>query len=82
MMEREPGWGGAYGGCCLFMRGGKSSNVKKTKIKYVMALDGQLGYFKCNNQPKTRGRDGAGVWEQVQPGGRAQGGQNHHFGGH
>jgi hypothetical protein len=27
-----------------------------------------------NNQPKTRGHDGAGLIEEVQPGGSAQGG--------
>ncbi len=38
------------GGCYLFMQGGKLSNAKSTKIKYVVALDGRVLIF-CMPQP-------------------------------
>jgi hypothetical protein len=52
MMERERGWGRAYGGCCLFVQGGKLSNTKNTKIKYVVALDGRVTIFHMQQPTK------------------------------
>ncbi len=54
MMERERGWGQAYmGGCCLFVQGGKMSNAKNTKIKYVMVLDGRITIFHTQQPTKN-----------------------------
>ncbi len=29
------------GGCCLFVQGGKLNDKEKSKIKYIVALDGR-----------------------------------------
>ncbi len=47
---------------------------KKYKNRLSWPYMTVLQYFTCNNQPKTRGWDGAGLREQVRPGGGAKGG--------
>jgi hypothetical protein len=45
-------WGGVVS--CLFMRGGKLSNAKNTKIKHVVALDGHVTIFHTQQPDKIR----------------------------
>ena len=52
-------WGG-----CLFVLGGKLTEIKNQKK--VLALDGRQP-VKHNNQPKTRARDAGGKGEDVRP---------------
>jgi hypothetical protein len=41
------------GGYCLFVRGGKLSDAKNTKIKYAVALDGHVTIFHTQQPTKN-----------------------------
>jgi hypothetical protein len=81
MMERERGWGGAYGR--LFMRGGELSNAKNTKINHVVALNEHVTIF--HTQQPTQNHAGARkeTWgkRSNQRGGMRGGELFHHFDG-
>jgi hypothetical protein len=54
--------------------------TKKSKIKYIVALDGRRPIITHNNQLKTRGHDGGGIRQDAQPSGSAGGARFDHYG--
>jgi hypothetical protein len=74
MREQRRGQGGAYGGAPWHCFGRRTSNKKNIQSKIWhdlrwLAFDDAAH----NNQPKTCGHDGAGLREEVRPGGHVQG---------
>ena len=73
-LERRGGQGETCGGVFSPRTGRQIEGEKKTKIKLVVALYGSRRVNICNNQPKTRGRDGGGIGYEARPSGNAGGG--------
>jgi hypothetical protein len=71
--EAWPGRSACGGAVALFWPSNKRQKNKQTKIWRDFRWPA-FNDATHNNQPKTRGHNGAGSIEEVQPGGSAQGG--------